>query len=151
QNLEPIAALAPLVAAAVDNGHMYGRLEQAAETLRLQMEQRSAIIATQNDIARSELDLSAVLSLIAARAQALTRASGAAIGLVDGDEIDWRAASGTLSCEVGTRLNIAQSLTGWSVQSGETVRCDDSDMDPRVNVEVRARGGARSAIVVPLY
>jgi PAS domain S-box-containing protein len=29
QNLEPIVALAPLVAAAVDNAHMYGRLEQA--------------------------------------------------------------------------------------------------------------------------
>jgi signal transduction histidine kinase/CheY-like chemotaxis protein len=151
QNLGPIVALAPLVAAAVDNAHMYGRLEQAAETLRLQMEQRSAIIATQNDIARSELDLSAVLTLIAERAQALTRASGAAIGLVDGDEIDWRAASGTLSSEVGRRLNIAQSLTGWSVQARETVRCDDMDLDPRVHVEARARVGARSAIIVPLY
>ncbi|HKC75978.1 MAG TPA: GAF domain-containing protein, partial [Chloroflexota bacterium] len=151
QNVEPIVALAPLVAAAVDNARLYGQLEQAAETLRLQMAQRSAIIATQNDIARSELDLSAVLSLIAERAQALTRASGAAIGLVDGDEIDYCAASGTLSSEVGTRLNIAQSLTGWSVQSGETVRCNDIDMDPRVDVEARARVGARSAIVVPLY
>src|SRR5436309_3564797 len=109
QNLGPIVALAPLVAAAVDNTHMYGRLEQAAEILRLQMEQRSAIIATQNDIATSELDLSAVLNLIAERALTLTRASGAAIGLVDGDEIDYRAVSGTLSCEVGTRLTIAQS------------------------------------------
>jgi len=52
---------------------------------------------------------------------------------------------------VGMRRNMTQSLTGWSVQSGETVRCDDSDMDPRVNVEVRARVGARSLIVVPLY
>ncbi|HKO25727.1 MAG TPA: PAS domain S-box protein, partial [Chloroflexota bacterium] len=122
-----------------------------AETLRLQMEQRSAIIATQNDIARSELDLSTVLTLIAERAQALTRASGAAIGLVDGDDIDYRAACGTLSSEVGTRLKIAQSLTGWSVQAGETARCDDTDMDPRVNVETRTRVGARSAIAVPLY
>jgi two-component system sensor histidine kinase/response regulator len=151
QNLEPIVALAPLVAAAVDNVHMYGRLEQAAQTLRLQMEQRSAIIATQNDIARSDLDLSAVLTLIAERAQALTRASGAAIGLVDGDEIDYRAASGTLSCEVGTRLKIAHSLTGWSVQAGETVRCDDTALDPRVDVEARTRVGTRSAIAVPLY
>jgi PAS domain S-box-containing protein len=151
QSLEPIVALAPLVAAAVDNARTYGRLEQAAETLRLQMAQRSAIIATQNDIARSELDLSAVLTLIAERAQALTRASGAAIGLVDGDEIDCRAASGMLSSEVGTRLNIAHSLTGWSVQSGETVRCDDTDRDPRVDVKARTRVGARSAIAIPLY
>src|SRR5437764_2793947 len=151
QDLGPIVALAPLVAAAVDNAHMYGQLEQAAEALRLQMEQRSAVIATQNDIARSELDLSAILTLITERAQALTCASGAAIGLVDGDDIDYRAACGTLSSEVGTRLNITQSLTGWSVQSGETVRCNDIDMDPRVDVEARARVGARSAIVVPLY
>src|SRR5205085_8899369 len=113
--------------------------------------QRSAIIATQNDIARSEVDLSAVLTLIAERAQALTRASGAAIGLIDGDDIDYRAASGTFSSEVGTRLQIAQSLTGWSVQSGDVLRCDDTEMDLRVNFEARARVGARSAIVVPLY
>jgi PAS domain S-box-containing protein len=151
ENLGPIVALAPLVAAAADNARLYGQLEQAAESLRLQMEQRSAVIATQNDIARSELDLSTVLTLIAERAQALTRASGAAIGLVDGDDIDYRAASGTLSSEVGTRLAIAQSLTGWSVQAGETVRCDDTDMDPRVNIETRTRVGARAAIAVPLY
>src|SRR5205085_1113305 len=151
QNLGPIVALAPLVAAAVDNARLYGQLETAVEALRLQMEQRSAISATQNDIARSELDLSAVLTLIAERAQAPTRASGAAIGLVDGDDIDYRAACGTLSSEVGTRLNITQSLTGWSVQAGETVRCHDTDMDPRVNVETRTRVGARSAIAVPLY
>jgi CHASE3 domain sensor protein/GAF domain-containing protein len=149
QNLGPIAALAPLVAAAVDNAHMYGRLERAAETLRLQMAQRSAIIATQNDIVRSELDLSALLTLIAERAQALTRASGAAIGLVDGDEIEFRAACGTLSSEVGTRLKMAQSLTGWSVRSGETVRCDDTDMDPRVNVETRTRVGPDRRLPCP--
>src|SRR5919199_4157674 len=101
QTLEPIVALAPLVAAAVDNTRLYGQLQQAVQTLRLQMEQRSAIIAAQNDIARSELDLSAVLTLIAERAQALTHASGAAIGLVDGEEIDYRAASGVLCSAVG--------------------------------------------------
>jgi PAS domain S-box-containing protein len=151
QNLGPIVALAPLVAAAVDNARLYDQLTQAIEALRLQMEQRSAIIATQTDIARSELDLSAVLTLIAERAQALTHATGAAIGMVDGDEIAYRAASGTLASEVGTRLKIAHSLSGWSVQAGETVRCDDLDLDPRVDVEARVRVGARSAIAVPLY
>src|SRR5205085_5815414 len=67
QNVEPIVALAPLVAAAVDNARLYGQLEQAVEALRVQMEQRSAISATQNDIARSELDLSTVLNLIVER------------------------------------------------------------------------------------
>src|SRR5919199_1853964 len=151
QNLGPIVALAPLVAAAVDNARLYGQLEHAVQTLRLQMEQRSAIIATQNDIVRAELDLSAVLTLIAERAQALTHASGAAIGLVDGEEIDYRAASGVLGSAVGTRLTIAQSLSGRCVQSGETVRCDDGGVDPQVDVELRAQAAARSALAVPLY
>src|SRR5262249_7818707 len=58
-------------------------------------ERLAAIIATQQEIATAGLDLGTVLTLIAERTQAITGATGAAVELAEGDELVYRAVSGT--------------------------------------------------------
>ncbi len=124
---------------------------RAEEALRQDGERFSAIIATQHDIATAELDLSAMMDLIVARAQTLTRAGGAILQWVEGGELVNRAASGRAAPFLGKRESGADSMAGECVRTGQTLRCDDAERDPRVDLETCRRMGARSEIVVPLH
>jgi len=127
------------------------QLTRANEALRQDAEQLSAIIATQHDIATAGHNFMAVMTLIAERAQKLTRARGAAIELIERDELVYRVGTGVASRHVGLRLAIASSLSGKCMRLNEVLRCDDTESDPRVNREACRKIGLRSMVVVPLY
>lgn len=110
----------------------------------------SAVVAVQTEIATSSLDLDQVMNLAAERAQSLTRATGAAVELVEGEEMVYHAATGSAASCVGLRLPLRGSLSGQCVLTGELLQCDDTETDPRVNREACRRVQARSMLVVPL-
>ena len=109
-----------------------------------------AIIATQTEIARLGLGLGGVMALIAERAQAITHASGAVVELAEGDDMVYRAVAGDATGMLGVRLKREASLSGLCVESAQTLRCDDSDVDSRVDRDACRRVGLRSIVVVPL-
>lgn len=95
-------------------------------------------------------DLEATLQLLADRAQYITGGSGAAIALRDGDHIICRASSGPSAPEVGSYLQVSSGLSGESVRTRKTLRCDDAASDPRVNHESCRALGIASFAVMPL-
>jgi diguanylate cyclase (GGDEF)-like protein len=109
-----------------------------------------AIIQTQTEIAASDLDLDAVMQLIAARAQELTGASAGVIELADGDEMVYRVTVGEATPFQGVRLKMASSLSGLCVAEEKVLRSDDTATDPRVDAEACRRVNARSMLCVPL-
>ncbi|MCA1684428.1 MAG: PAS domain S-box protein, partial [Planctomycetia bacterium] len=110
----------------------------------------ASIIATQQEIATAHLNCDALMDLIAGRTQALTRADGAAVELAEGDEMVYRAGTGSAASHVGLRLKRDQSLSGLCVRTGQVLRCDDSEADERVDREACRQVGVRSMVVVPL-
>jgi diguanylate cyclase (GGDEF)-like protein len=110
----------------------------------------SAIIAVQTEIAAAGLDLDAIINLVANRAARLTRAAGAVVEIAEGASMVYRAASGAGNAFVGTSLPIATSLSGLCVRTGQVLRCDDAESDPRVDLAACRRVGVRSMLVVPL-
>ena len=126
------------------------RRTECGDALRADLEHLSAIIAAQYDIMTAERDLDTVMTLIAERTQALTDADGVAIELADGDEMVYHVASGTVTPYVGMQLRSAAILAGHSVRRGKTLRCDDTQTDPRVDRLACQRLDLRSMIVVPL-
>lgn len=110
----------------------------------------AAIVAAQNEIATAQLDLEPLLTLIATRTQALTQADGAAIELLEGEEMVYRAATGQTAPFVGLRLNVHTSLSGKCTLTREVLSCGDSETDTRVDRQACRRIGVRSMIVVPL-
>jgi N-acetylmuramoyl-L-alanine amidase/putative methionine-R-sulfoxide reductase with GAF domain len=94
--------------------------------------------------------LDEVLQLVAQRAVSITGADGVAIALADNDAIVCRASSGHISPDAGIKLDPNSGFSGACLRSGETVRCDDSDSDARVNAQICRALGARSMIAVPL-
>jgi N-acetylmuramoyl-L-alanine amidase/putative methionine-R-sulfoxide reductase with GAF domain len=94
--------------------------------------------------------LDEVLQLVAERTLAITGADGVAIALADGDAIVCRALAGKVTPDAGARLDPQSGFSGACLSSGQVVRCDDSETDPRVNAEACRALGTRSMVAVPL-
>jgi hypothetical protein len=94
--------------------------------------------------------LDEVLQLVSERALTLTGADGVAIALVEGDAFVCRASAGGIAPEAGARLDPNSGFSGACLRTGAIVRCDDSENDVRVNVQVCRRLGTRSIVAVPI-
>lgn len=108
------------------------------------------VISIQTDIAKQGLDLGGVMDLVVDRTVSLIDADGAAIELAEGQDMVYRAAAGSAAAQMGLRLDLNASLSGLCVRTGETLRCDDSEVDERVDRDACRRVGLRSMIIMPL-
>ena len=95
-------------------------------------------------------DLTAALKLIGERARSLTRGTSAAIALVHKGGVMCRASVGESAPALGTRLDVNSGLSGECFRAGKTVRCDDTENDPRVDLESCRRLGVRSIVAAPV-
>jgi TPR repeat protein len=112
----------------------------------------AAVTAVQREVEALGADLSGALELIAARAQTLVRASGAAIALgsAEPELMDCHASAGPGAPPVGARLQVGSGFSGECVKSGRLLRCDDAELDPRVDRESCRALGIRSILAVPV-
>ena len=113
-------------------------------------EQLRSIIRTQTEIVSGTLDPEAIMQLIAARAQELTRATAGVIELAQGEEMVYAVTSGEATPYRGTALNRRTSLSGLCVREERVLRSDDTAADERVDAEACKRVNAGSMICVPL-
>ena len=125
--------------------------KQAEAALQQEFQRLAVVIATQQEIAIGNPNLDAVMAVIAQRTQDLTRADGAVIEILEGEELVYRAASGIVTAYVGLRLKVGKSLSGKCIATGEIMLCDDSETDARVDRAACQRIGLRSMVVVPLF
>ena len=91
-----------------------------------------------------------VLKLVAERAVAITGADGLAIALAENNEIVLRAAAGIVRPDVGARIDRDSAFSGACFRTAQVVNCDDTETDPRVNLQACRKLGARSMVAVPL-
>jgi hypothetical protein len=112
----------------------------------------AAVIAVQRQVESLGPNLNAALQLVAERAHAFLRASGAAIALA-GDEPEFmtcKASSGNDAPPVGARLQVGSGFSGECVKRGMLLRCDDAETDSRVDQETCRALGIRSILAVPV-
>ena len=95
-------------------------------------------------------DLNAAMKLISERACSITRGSGAAIAIANGNGMRCRARVGENAPPVGTELDISCGLSGECVSGGKALRCDDTENDPRVDFETCQLLGIRSVLAAPI-
>lgn len=114
--------------------------------------QHSAPIPDQSseDSKEEQFALDEVLQLVSERALSITGADGVAIALAEKNAIVCRASVGRISPDPGIKLDPNSGFSGTCLRSGQTVRCDDSETDSRVNAQVCRTLGTRSMVAVPL-
>src|SRR5438309_3202519 len=98
----------------------------------------------------ADLALDLMLNEIVEQARLATTATGAAIALVRDDEMVCRATTGASAPGLGVRLSTRTGLSGACVQSRQVQRCDDAEIDPRVDAASFRGLDVRSILAVPV-
>jgi len=136
-----------------DREHMAISLEADTETPETpggNGSERHNSATVQYEFSSLGTDLTATLRLIGERARALTRGTGAAIALIHKGGVICRASVGVSAPALGTRLDVNSGLSGECFREGKTLRCDDAEHDPRVDLESCRRLGVRSILAAPV-
>src|ERR1700682_5875556 len=150
-------AVTPSASARVGHapGHEALQALLAFSSLHEQLRQRRALekngVPLDADVWQLEqFVLDEVLQLVAERALTLTGADGIAVAMAEDNAIVCRASAGSIAPEPGARLDPKSGFSGACLRTGGIVRCDDSESDPRVNVQVCRLLGTRSIVAVPI-
>ncbi len=135
-----------------DQEHMAISLEAESEALGAggNGNERQNSATVQYEFNSLGTDLTAALRLIGERARTLTRGASAAIALVHKDGVICRASVGESAPALGTRLDVNSGLSGECFRKGKTLRCDDAESDPRVDLESCRRLRVRSILAAPV-
>jgi signal transduction histidine kinase/CHASE3 domain sensor protein/DNA-binding NarL/FixJ family response regulator len=124
--------------------------QQIEAALKKEQQRLSDIITTQVNIAMAGLEVERVMNVIVQQTLTITGGNAAVIEMLEGDQMIYRAADGTLANRVGFSVPLKGSLSGLCLSTGETLRCDDSESDERVDRGACRTLGVRSMLVVPL-
>lgn len=101
------------------------------------------------ELAEAAQSLQTHLQSLADEILLLARGDGVGIALAENGELRCRAASG-IAPPLGTRIDARSGLTGACLGTGTLLRCDDSEVDTRVDREVCRALGIRAMVCVPV-
>jgi len=101
------------------------------------------------ELAEVAQSLQAHLQSLADEILLLARGDGVGIALAENGELRCRAASG-IAPPLGTRIDARSGLTGACLGTGTLLRCDDSEVDTRVDRQVCRALGIRAMVCVPV-
>ena len=108
------------------------------------------LIETQRLINAGAPEAERVMAVVLERVQHVTDADGAAVEIVDGDALVYRAVSGIAENSDGIRVDLESTLSGLCVRMGMPLLCRDTESDSRVDREACRMVAARSMAVAPL-
>jgi len=120
---------------------------QESQTLRQSL---PAIETVQQLIANGEL-LDGAMHLIADCARNVANAAGAAIGLLQGDQLVYQAGSGTAATYTGRPRLVTLFVSTRIPARREVLRVENSETDARIEGEVCRQFGAKALIMLLIY
>jgi hypothetical protein len=110
----------------------------------------TAILEIQDQIRSRRLDVQAAASLIARSIREITDASGAAIAILEQDQLEYYAASGSVAGEAGSREPAGSSLAAECLHTGMILKCPKAETDPRLSSELCHLLNVKALIAAPL-
>jgi len=95
-------------------------------------------------------DLNAALNLIVSRACVITRGNAAALALAHEHGMTCRAIAGDNVPPIGADVNVTAGFSGECIRLAKGLRCDDTELDSRVDAEACRELGIRSILAAPV-
>jgi PAS domain S-box-containing protein len=130
----------------------HGAEPARARVSAVEAERLARIIEIQQAIATTSLDFEQVIETVLSGAQALTGADGVGVVMRDGADFPLRGATSTGPARAGVvTRNDEPSLIGECLRSGRVLRCDDTEIDERVNRATSRASGTRSILYMPVH
>jgi hypothetical protein len=123
----------------------------AVQESGMDAESLSSIVALQRSIATGELDVDEAMRLIGEHARNVANATGIAIGLLKGDQLVYRAGSGSAAPYVGQHVMATLCVSARNAASGEILRVENAETDARIEATICRQFGAKSLLILPIY
>ncbi|MBV8476652.1 MAG: GAF domain-containing protein [Acidobacteria bacterium] len=109
------------------------------------------VVETQNEIQNHSLNRDAAFDLIARRLSSLTGAAGVAIATIKGENLRYRAGTGSAVAPLGTEVPRETSFASSCLRTGTAFQSPLAETDPRLNSAECRKVRAQSLLAVPLY
>ncbi len=123
----------------------------AVQNSALNRQLLSALIEVQHFITKDAFTVDQALDLIADRALKVSNASGIAIALLEGNQLVYRAGSGTAAADVGRHVPAVLSVCTPGKAGVEILRVENAQADSRIEAEICRQFGATSLLILPIY
>lgn len=111
----------------------------------------SAILEVQRLVNRGDLGIDGVMNLIVDSARDVADAGGVAIGLLEGDQLIYRAGSGCSAKRIGSRVAASLTVSSKTKLTGEILRVENAETDARIEGAICRQFGALSILILPVY
>jgi hypothetical protein len=110
-----------------------------------------AVVEVQRLVATGELDVDGAIHHIVECARNVANATGVAIALLKGDQLIFRAGSGSTASHIGRQLTTSLTVSADAATRHEILRVEDAQADKRIEAAVCQQFGARSLLILPIY
>jgi hypothetical protein len=110
-----------------------------------------AIMEMQRLITRGELGLDSAMHLVVDSAREVANAAGVVIGLLEGDQLIYRAGSGCSATSVGTRVAASLTVSAQTTANREILRVENAKTDNSIKAAICRQLGAESLLILPIY
>jgi putative methionine-R-sulfoxide reductase with GAF domain len=109
------------------------------------------IVEAQHQIQMRHLEPEKAMALIAERVARITNATGAAIAILEGKIIRYRAAAGPSALPPGSEVPLEMAICASSVRTGQVLRTHDVSTEFMFDPELCRQRKIRSLVTVPVY
>ncbi|MGD0568950.1 MAG: GAF domain-containing protein [Candidatus Sulfotelmatobacter sp.] len=109
------------------------------------------IVEAQHQIQMRHLDLDKAVAVVAERVARITGASGAAIGILEGKMVRYRAGAGAPALPPGTEVPLKTAICNANVRTGQVIRTEDVNTEFLFDPEPCRQRGILSLVAVPIY
>ena len=123
----------------------------AVQVSGMDAESLTAIIELQRAIAMGKADVDRSMDVIAVRARNVANATGTAIGLLKGDQLVYRAGSGSGVTYLGQHVMATLCVSPRNAPSSEILRVENAQTDRRIEAAICRQFGAHSLLILPIY
>jgi putative methionine-R-sulfoxide reductase with GAF domain len=109
------------------------------------------IVEVQHQIQMRHLESGKAMALVAERIARITNASGAAIGILEGKAIRYRAGAGTSALLPGSEVPLETAICASSVRTGQVLRTYDINTEFMFDPDLCRKRQIQSLVTVPVY
>ena len=111
----------------------------------------SALIELQRSITAGDTSLAQAMHMVAERARAVANASGVSVAQLIGNQLVYRAGSGSAEAFIGRHVTAVLSASASDDARAEILRVENAQSDTRIEAEVCRLFGANALLIVPVY
>ena len=111
----------------------------------------STVVEVQRLITRGELDVDGALHLTVDCTRNVANATGVAIGLLKGNQLVYRAGSGSAATYIGRSVMATLIVAADTKGSREILRVENTQKDTRIESAICQQFGAKSLLILLIY